>query len=332
MPLDHPSQTAIIGAGLMGSWHARYGTRCGAEIVAVVAPDRARAHALAAEYPGAEAYRTLSECLVQRKLHVAHVCAPTDQHFALCSQAIGAGLHTLVEKPAASDAALTQELLTMARSRGLSFAVSLQLPFQAGFEELLEQRQSLGDPVRIEFRAATAGGDDMNEAERRRLLWEILPHPLSVFVALSGAEAWETNWRADRSDDQELELSAVVAGVPCAIFLSLRERPRALELEWRGTQGRAEVDFYHGYAAIHRGTNSRADKLGRPFKEAAVGLQQASANLVRRALGREAAYPGLSALISKFYASINGGAPAIAEEAILGIARAADAIRSQGAP
>ncbi len=39
MPLDHTLQTAIVGAGLMGEWHARYASRCGAQIVSVVDPD-----------------------------------------------------------------------------------------------------------------------------------------------------------------------------------------------------------------------------------------------------------------------------------------------------
>lgn len=327
MALDHTLRTAIIGAGLMGKWHSRYASRCGAHVVAVVDPDIVRAQEMADDIPGAVAYSGFDECLRQCELDVAHVCTPTNSHFDLCSSALTAGLHTLVEKPAATDAALTERLLTLARNQGKVFAVSLQLPFQEGFQRLLRQRESLGDPVRIEFRAATAGGERLDAAGRRQLLWEILPHPLSVFADLFGATAWESNWNVDRSDEQELELSTDICGARCAILLSLRERPRALRLDWRGTAGRAEVDFYHGYAAIHRGANTRTDKLGRPFIEAAVDLQQASSNLARRTLKRESAYSGLSTLIDRFYASVSGGPPAFSEAEILGIARVSDAVR-----
>lgn len=121
MPLDHTLQTAIIGAGLMGEWHARYASRCGVWIVSVVDPDASRAQALAAKFPRATAYSTLAACLDQSDARVAHVCAPTDQHFALCSQALGAGFHSLVEKPAASDALLTEQLLTLARNGNRCF-------------------------------------------------------------------------------------------------------------------------------------------------------------------------------------------------------------------
>lgn len=160
-------------------------------------------------------------------------------------------------------------------------------------------------------------------------MWEILPHPLSVFAALFGAAAWEANWHVDRADDQELELLAEIDEVRCSILLSLRERPRSLKLEWRASEGRADIDFYHGYGAVHRGANSRSDKIGRPFIEAAVNLGQASSNLSRRTLRREAAYPGLSTLISQFFVSLDGGPPPLSREEILGIARIADSIRNQ---
>lgn len=329
MALDHTPRTAIIGAGLMGKWHSRYASRCGAKVVAVVDPDLSRAQELATDLSGASAYSSFEECLRQCELDVAHVCAPTDHHFDLCSRTLRAGLHTLVEKPAAADADLTAQLLTLSHDQNCRFGVSLQLRFQDGFRQLVEQRESLGDPVRIEFRAATAGGEGLDAAGRRELLWEILPHPLSVFAGLFCFQAWEANWNVDRADDQELELSTNITGVRCAILLSLRERPRALRLDWRGTAGRAEVDFYHGFAAVHRGTNTRADKLGRPFIEAAVDLQQAGNNLARRTLKREPAYPGLSALIDQFYASLRGESPPFSGAEILGIARTADTIREK---
>lgn len=163
------------------------------------------------------------------------------------------------------------------------------------------------------------------------MLWEILPHPLSAFAALFGANAWEADWHADHADDQELQLSAQIDEVRCSILLSLRERPRVLKLEWRGSEGRADIDFYHGYGAVHRGANTRADKLRRPFIEAAVDLSRASSNLARRTLHRETAYPGLPTLISQFYESLDGGPPPLSTEEILGIARIADSVRNQTA-
>jgi predicted dehydrogenase len=233
----------------------------------------------------------------------------------------------LVEKPAAETAPQTEDLLDLARSRSKQLAVSLQLPYQSGFRQFLQHRDSLGEAVRVEFSAATAGGDGLDSTQRRQVLWEILPHPLSVFGALGGQQAIEAGWRVERFDDQELALAADVSGARWSIFLSLRARPRALKLEWHGTQGRADIDFYHGYSTIHRGEASRLDKALRPFEEASGQILQAGSNLLGRAARGETAYPGLQALMAAFYGSLREPTSPTASAELLAIARLADSVR-----
>lgn len=326
MPLNHSPRTAIVGAGLMGYWHARYASRWG-RIAYVADPSPARAEELAHKFPGAVPLRSLGECLGRGDVHVVHVCAPTNLHFDLASQALEAGAHVLIEKPAAESVEQTERLLDLARSRRKRLAVSLQLPHQRGFREFLKVRDSLGEAVRVEFNAATAGGDGLDSAGRRQVLWEILPHPLSVFGALAGQRSIEADWRVDRFDDQELALSADVSGARWSIFLSLRARPRALKLAWHGSRGSADVDFYHGYSAIRRGDDSRLDKALRPFEEASRQILQAGSNLLGRAVRGESAYPGLSALIAGFYGSLHEDAGQSPAAELLAIARLADAVR-----
>jgi len=328
MPLDHSPRTAIIGAGLMGRWHARYASRWG-RIAYVADPDRRRAAELAGRFPGALPLASLSECLNQGDVDVVHVCAPANRHYELSSQALEAAVHVLVEKPAAENAEQTEGLFNLARSRGKRFAVSLQLPYQRGFREFLQQRESLGEAVRIEFSAATAGGDGLDAAQRRQVLWEILPHPLSVFSALQVEQPLDVGWRVDRFDDQELALSADVSGAHWSIFLSLRARPRALRLAWHGSRGSADIDFYHGYSSIRRGDDSRLDKALRPFEEASRQIIRAGSNLLGRAARGESAYPGLQALIAAFYRSLSADVGESSAARLLAIARIADSIRGE---
>lgn len=325
MPPDHSPRTAIVGAGLMGQWHARYASRWG-RIAYVADPNRGRADDLARKFPGASPLSSLGECLDQGDLDVVHVCAPTNLHFQLATQALEAGVHVLVEKPAAENAEQTERLLHLARSGRKRFAVSLQLPYQPGFREFLQQRDSLGEAVRVEFSAATAGGDGLDSAQRRQVLWEILPHPLSVLSALEGQQALEAGWLVERFDDQELAMWADVSGAHWSIFLSLRARPRALKLTWHGSRGSADIDFYHGYSAIRRGADSRFDKALRPLREASRQLLQAGGNLLGRAVRGEFAYPGLQALIADFYGSLNEEVSESAAE-LPAIARLADSVR-----
>jgi predicted dehydrogenase len=326
MPVDHSPRTAIVGAGLIGGWHAHYASRW-ARVVCVADPDRRRAAELARKFAGASSVASLGGCLNQDAVDAVHVCAPANLHFELASQALEAGVHVLSEKPAAETAEQTERLLHLARSQGKRFRVSLQLPYQPGFREFLQQRDSLGEAVRVEFSAATAGGDGLDSAGRRQVLWEILPHPLSVFGALAGEQALKAEWRVDRFDDQELALSADILGAHWSIFLSLRARPRALKLAWRASRGSADIDFYHGYSTISRGDDSRLDKALRPFEEAGAQIIRAGSNLLGRAVRGEAAYPGLQALIADFYGSLDEGRGETNASTLLGIARIADSVR-----
>src|SRR6476661_5561535 len=101
-------RAAVVGAGLMGRWHAHAIGRVGGRVVAVVDPDTARAGALAARLPGSPvATPDLARAVHDHGVQVVHVCAPLAVHEAITQQAIDAGVHALVEKPLANDAAAT---------------------------------------------------------------------------------------------------------------------------------------------------------------------------------------------------------------------------------
>ena len=131
MPLDHSLQTAIVGAGPMGLWHARYASRW-SRIAYVADPNQERADELARKFPGALPLATLSECLNRGGIDVVHVCAPVNLHFKLSRQALEAGAHVLVEKPAAETAEQTEGLLDLARTQSKRFGRLAATPLPVG--------------------------------------------------------------------------------------------------------------------------------------------------------------------------------------------------------
>ena len=74
---------------------------------------------------------------------------------------------------------------------------------------------------------------------------------------------------------------------------------------------------------------SRMRKIARPFTLASANLAGATANLARRALRREQAYPGLRELIRRFYAAGTGiEADPIPPEETIAVTRAVDRVTS----
>ncbi|HUQ24494.1 MAG TPA: Gfo/Idh/MocA family oxidoreductase [Burkholderiales bacterium] len=108
-------KVAVIGAGHMGRLHADKFSRCeGAELVAVVDPDAARAEAVAQPL-GAKAFPNFKD--IFGVAEAAVIAAPTERHHEIAAACLGAGLHVLVEKPIARTLAEADELVALAEKK-----------------------------------------------------------------------------------------------------------------------------------------------------------------------------------------------------------------------
>jgi predicted dehydrogenase len=123
----------IVGCGLIGS--KRAAALSGDPLVAVCDRDAARAAALAARHPGAAAV-TLDELLARSE---AVVVATTNDHLAaITRQAVEAGRHVLVEKPAARSAAELEPLARLAANRGVTVRVGYNHRFHPAAQKARE--------------------------------------------------------------------------------------------------------------------------------------------------------------------------------------------------
>ncbi|MBD3336157.1 MAG: gfo/Idh/MocA family oxidoreductase [Candidatus Eisenbacteria bacterium] len=122
---------AVIGAGHLGTFHARlYAKQSPAQLVAVVDIVPERAEALARE-TGAEAHTTLDSVLA--RVGAVTVATPTTTHHDIVLRCLEAGCHVLVEKPIASTGEEAQRMVRAARERGLVLAVGHTERFNPAF-------------------------------------------------------------------------------------------------------------------------------------------------------------------------------------------------------
>ncbi len=109
---------ALVGAGRMGSFHARaLAGSAAVELVAVADPDVELAGRVAAA-TGATAYPSPRDLLERDDLEAWLIAAPTPAHPELVEQALAAGLHVLCEKPLALDPERSDALGSQAIASG----------------------------------------------------------------------------------------------------------------------------------------------------------------------------------------------------------------------
>jgi predicted dehydrogenase len=327
-----PLRAAIVGAGLMGKWHADSVRKIGEVVAVVVDSNPSRADALAHDFGAAS---TGSMEGVSRDLvDVVHVCTPASDHFSTVHSALLAGLNVICEKPLAMSTAATAELYAVANERGLLLCPVHQYLFQDGVLRVLRNLPALGRLVTVASVTQSAGSDGDDDAARDRLVVDILPHPLSLAARLSGLAG--IRWSVARALPGEMQVIGSHAGVSLSIQISTHGRPTLSVLRLTGDEGTAHVDLFHGFASFDHVAVSRVGKIIHPFEASGKALAAASVNLVRRTSRREPAYPGLRELVRRFYDALRAkGPPPIDVGESLDVAAARDTIiaafRDEGA-
>jgi predicted dehydrogenase len=324
---------AIIGAGLMGRWHAQYAQRGGAKVVAVVDQDLVAAQTLAgqcgaksieaSDNPNTDDWSDKLAC------DVVHICTGADSHPKMVRTAIEAGLHVQVEKPLTHDLQELRQLIDLAQAQQRRLCAVHQMPCQRGIQRLRQNLSALGSIVRVGYYADTAGGDALDDPGKQDLLLELLAHPVSLFDALGFETGPADNWQIVCATQENVELTTEVGATRLHINISLNARPTRNELKISGTNGSAMADLYHGFSSIDRAAISKASKILRPFRLACRQFTHGAINLAGRAFRREPAFPGLPQLIEQFYECIHhaDAQPPVSDQQMLAVGALMHSVR-----
>ena len=140
---------AVLGAGFMGSTHARaYATNDQAEIAAIYAASNRRAGPLAEEL-GTKWVGDLDTVLNDSSIDAVDICLPTPEHLEVTRRALNAGKHVLLEKPLALTEADGEELVRLAENSDRVVMVGHVLRFWPEYVKIKELSDSgeLGRPL-----------------------------------------------------------------------------------------------------------------------------------------------------------------------------------------
>ncbi len=334
MPLNRETalsqrRVAIVGAGLMGFWHA-HAVRCsGSHIVAVVDQDADVARRMAKRFRGLP-YTSLNVCLAHERIDIAHICTPTETHASAIRACIDAGVSVLVEKPFSVCAKSTAELIDAATKQDVRLCPTHQYAFQNSVAELVSQLPNLGELATVDVAFQTAGGGH-DKARWPYIAADVLPHPLSILQRVFPTEDLaEAPWCMAANGRGTWQLTAQIQTALVRILLSVEARPTCARIVAVGAGGTFEADLFHDYGIWSPGHASRRSKISAPGLRAAKHLVASTVNLALRAARWEPAYPGLRNLVKEFHQQHAKGVPISAGQ-IMQVARVRDWFLSSAA-
>jgi predicted dehydrogenase len=139
---------------------------------------------LCALYPEVEAVTDYAQFLNGLNLDAVVIATPVKHHFPLAKASLLAGKHTFIEKPMASSSEQCEELIDIARRKGLVLMIDHTFLYSAPVRKIVDiiEAGDLGDIRYINSRRLNLGlfQKDINVA------WDLAPHDISIILHILG--------------------------------------------------------------------------------------------------------------------------------------------------
>jgi len=149
-----------------------------------------------ARYPEVPVARSLDEMLADKSINVCVVGTPNDTHFSYAKACLEAGRHVVVDKPFTPTMAEAEELVDLAKKRGLLISVYQDRRWDGAFMTVrkLLKDGAVGEVAEYEarfdrFRLDAKPGAWREDAKfpAAGVLWDLGPHLLDGALVLFGA-------------------------------------------------------------------------------------------------------------------------------------------------
>jgi UDP-N-acetylglucosamine 3-dehydrogenase len=178
------TKVAVIGVGNMGKNHVRtYSDMSSVELVAIADPSE-ESRKIAASH-GCRHYADYKTMLAKEEPDAVSVCVPTGLHYAVAKDVISSGVSLLVEKPITRNVAEAEEIIRMAKEKGVRLAVGHIERFNPAVRRLREiiGQGRLGEVMSITARRVGLFPPQIRDAN---VVIDLAVHDMDVFNFLLG--------------------------------------------------------------------------------------------------------------------------------------------------
>ena len=181
--MTKPIKVGVVGCGYWGPnllRNFRSLPGCGLKTMCDISAERLK-H-LKTLYPEVKAEMNYDRMLHDGNVDAVAVATSVKMHYPMAKAALEAGKHTMIEKPMASSAAQCEELIEIAKAKGLVLMVGHTFLYSPAVKKIKEivDRGDLGQIRYICARRLNLGlfQKDINVA------WDLAPHDISIILHL----------------------------------------------------------------------------------------------------------------------------------------------------
>ena len=256
-----PASIAVIGAGAMGTMHARTILRSKglATVGAIIDTDAARAQALAEEC-GAPWSQTLETSAALADCEVAIVAAPTAVHRDITCALLERGIHVLVEKPMAPSSADALAMIEAAQRSGAILAVGHVERFNPASAEL---SQLVEKPLYIQTHRLSPFE---HSRQHEGVIFDLMLHDLDLMQQLDPSPVVSVTAQAmnPRSDTEDLATCTMrlESGLLCQFNVSRISQRKVRTMTITMQNGVLDADLLMRTIQVSRDTSGEVVETG----------------------------------------------------------------------
>lgn len=336
-------KAAVIGAGRISRQHlACLQTLDAVEIAAVCDLSAVMAEAAADRFGVPRHFTDHRRMLDEVKPDIVHITTPPSSHYAIATDVLDAGAHTIIEKPAAVSLPEITAMLQRANGKNKIIVEDYNYLFNSQIQQILDliANGSFGTVAHVDVTIAlpiaapdSVFADPNAPSEFLRLpggaIADFLPHLASLVHAFTGPhKRVQTSWQK-RQASHALpydEFRALVDGerATATLAMSANAQPDTFSVKVFGSKMTAAANLFETRLTIDRLRGGP-----KPFVPVLNGLEEAKrvrraayGGLWRKLSGGPGAYEGLWELVRRTYDSLSsGGTPPVTADQIAAVNR-----------